>query len=164
MLPGQAAGLYETQGMNGGLVFPVGAGFEMYMTDTLSSNAHANSVPRSTPFLDDYQPGSMKVFDPISNQYTTQTAPLPTGVTAGNNDEFLTVGLGFTYYVFGNSDLTGWYHECHPKSRSVQMKTIQIRMVTVFLMDIYMGLRNTRSIRTDSKIAPFRKRRIAPIL
>ncbi len=104
ILPGQASGLYETQGMNGGLVFPVGAGFEMYMTDNLVFNARATFRFTSTPFLDDYQPGSMKVFDPITNQYSSQTAPLPSGVDAGTNDQFLTVGLGFTYYVFGNSD------------------------------------------------------------
>jgi len=104
VLPGQAAGLYETSGMNGGLVFPVGAGFEMYLSEDIVFNGKATYRFTSTPYLDDYNPGSMRTFDVASNQYTTTTAPLPAGVSQGANDGLLTIGLGFTFYVFGNAD------------------------------------------------------------
>lgn len=106
-LPGQAAGLYETQGLNGGLVFPVGAGFELYLTDDLVLNGRGTLRFTTTPYLDDYNPGSMRVFDVASNSYGSATAPLPNGVDAGGNDAFLTMGIGFTYYVFGNADFDG---------------------------------------------------------
>lgn len=107
ILPGQAAGLYETSGINGGLVIPVGAGFELYLTDDLVFNGRGTLRFTTTPFLDDYNPGSMRTFDNATGRYTSTTAPLPNGVDAGGNDAFLTIGVGFTYYVFGNADYDG---------------------------------------------------------
>lgn len=103
-LPGQASGVYETSGLNGGLVFPVGLGIELYLTDDLVFNAKGTYRFTTTSFLDDYNPGSMRTFDAVSNQYTTTTAPLPSNVSAGVSDAFMTVTLGFTFYVFGNAD------------------------------------------------------------
>ncbi|CAN5445092.1 hypothetical protein BH10BAC6_BH10BAC6_17120 [soil metagenome] len=107
ILPGQDAGLYVTSGMNGGLVFPVGGGFEMYLSDDIVFNGKATFRFTSTPYLDDYNPGSMRTYDATAKQYTANTAPLPPNVTKGVNDALLTIGLGFTYYVFGNADSDG---------------------------------------------------------
>lgn len=107
VLPGQAAGLYKTDGLNGGVVFPVGLGFELYLTDDLVFNGRGTFRFTTTQYLDDYNPGSMKAYDPTTNQYSNVTLPEPSGVSKGGNDAFFTVGLGFTYYVFGNADYDG---------------------------------------------------------
>lgn len=100
VLPGQAAGLYSTSGFNGGLIFPAGIGFEMYLTDDLVLNGRGTFRFTSTPWLDDYNPGSMK-------DGNGQTLPAPPGVTPGKNDAFMTIGIGLSYYVFGNADFDG---------------------------------------------------------
>lgn len=105
VLPGQEAGLYETGGLNGGVVFPVGAGFEMYLSEDLVLNGRVTYRFTSTPYLDDYNPGSMKEY--IGNGSYGATLPAPANVTTGGNDNFMTLGLGFTYYVFGNADYDG---------------------------------------------------------
>ena len=104
VLPGQDAGLYETDGFNGGLVIPLGAGFELYMTDDLVFNGRVTYRLTTTPYLDDYNPGSMTTYDNVAHAYTTNTIQAPPGVSSGGNDRFLTIGIGFTYYVFGNAD------------------------------------------------------------
>lgn len=103
ILPGQESGLYTTTGLNGGLIFPVGLGFELYLTDDIAFNGKATYRITSTKYLDDYNPGSMLAYDAATQKYTT-VLPAPNGVENGSNDAFLTIGLGFTYYVFGNAD------------------------------------------------------------
>lgn len=107
VLPGQAAELYTTTGLNGGVVFPVGIGFELYVTDNLAFNGRGTYRFTTTPYLDDYNPGSMRVYDAAAQRYTSEVEPLPNNVEAGGNDAFLTIGFGFTYYVFGNADFDG---------------------------------------------------------
>lgn len=104
VLPGQDAALYETSGFNGGLVFPIGIGFELYATDDLAFNGKLTYRFTTTPYLDDYNPGSMTAYDTVTKRYTSTTIPAPAGVKTGSNDRYLTIGLGFTYYVFGNAD------------------------------------------------------------
>ena len=106
VLPGQDAGLYKTSGFNGGLVFPVGAGFELFLTDDVALNGKATYRFTTTGFLDDYKPGSMKEYNSETNTYG-QTLPAPAGVNVGGADAFLTIGLGVTFYVFGNADFDG---------------------------------------------------------
>lgn len=106
VLPGEAAGLYD-QDKNGGVVIPVGGGFEWYLSENFVLNAQALYRFTTTEYLDDYNPGSMKTFDPATNQYTQVTAPLPTGVEPGKTDKLLTLGLGITFYVFGSVDSDG---------------------------------------------------------
>lgn len=101
VLPGQFAGLYKTDGLNGGLVFPVGGGFELYLSDDLVLNGRATYRFTGTDYLDDYKPGSMKG---VGATNTGKDLAAPSGVTAGGNDAFFTAGLGLTYYVFGNAD------------------------------------------------------------
>lgn len=107
ILPGQAAGLYETGGMNGGLIFPVGLGFELYVSDNVVFNGRGTFRFTSTKYLDDYNPGSMKVWDASAQAYSDLNAPLPPNIDAGTNDQLFTAGFGLTYYVFGRSDFDG---------------------------------------------------------
>lgn len=100
VLPGQAAGLYSTSGFNGGVIFPTGIGFEMYLTDDLVLNGRGTFRFTSTPWLDDYNPGHMK-------DANGQTLPAPPGTTPNKKDAFLTIGIGLSYYVFGNADFDG---------------------------------------------------------
>jgi len=97
VLPGQAAGLYSTSGFNGGVIFPTGIGFEMYLTDDLVLNGRGTFRFTSTPWLDDYNPGHMK-------DANGQLLPAPPGTTPNKKDAFLTIGIGLSYYVFGNAD------------------------------------------------------------
>jgi len=107
ILPGQAANLYETTGLNGGLIFPVGIGFELYMSDNVVLNGRGTFRFTSTNYLDDYNPGSMKQWDAASQSYGSVAAPLPANVDQGSPDYFLTAGIGLTYYVFGRADIDG---------------------------------------------------------
>ncbi|MBU3742529.1 MAG: hypothetical protein FGM24_09640 [Candidatus Kapabacteria bacterium] len=107
VLPGQAAGLYKTSGMNGGLIIPVGLGFELYLSDNVVLNGRGTFRFTTTKYLDDYNPGGMKTWDANAQAYSNTTAPLPANVDAGTNDYFLTAGFGLTYYVFGRSDFDG---------------------------------------------------------
>ncbi|MBL7974376.1 MAG: OmpA family protein [Candidatus Kapabacteria bacterium] len=100
VLPGQSAGLYKTEGLNGGLVFPVGGGFELYLSDDLVLNGRATYRFTGTDYLDDYKPGTMKV----AGNPGGAVLAAPSGIDAGGNDAFFTTGLGFTYYVFGDAD------------------------------------------------------------
>ncbi|MBL7997133.1 MAG: OmpA family protein [Candidatus Kapabacteria bacterium] len=100
ILPGQSAGLYTTTGLNGGVVFPVGGGFELYLTDDFVLNGRATYRFTATDYLDDYKPGTMKA----GGSSTGNVLAAPAGISAGGNDAFLTAGLGFTYYVFGDAD------------------------------------------------------------
>lgn len=100
VLPGQAAGLYSTSGFNGGMIFPAGLGFELYLTDDLVLNGRGTFRFTSTPWLDDYNPGNMK-------DNSGQTLPAPPGTTPNKKDAFMTAGIGLTYYVFGTADYDG---------------------------------------------------------
>ncbi len=67
------------------IMFPVGAGFEMYLTDDFVFNGRATARITGTSWLDGYDP-------------TYDNKP------SDGADIFMTFGAGFTYYVFGNSD------------------------------------------------------------
>lgn len=101
ILPGQSAGLYSTNGINGGLVFPVGLGFELFLSDDVVFSGNAIYHFTSTKYLDDYNPGGMKHGgNPVGS-----ILPNPSGVSDGRNDSYLTAGIGLTFYVFGTPDL-----------------------------------------------------------
>ncbi len=67
------------------MMFPVGVGFELYLTDDLVFNGRGTVRITGTPWLDGYDP-------------TKDNKP------ADGDDIFMTFGAGFTYYVFGNAD------------------------------------------------------------
>lgn len=67
------------------IMFPFGAGFEMYLSDDFVFNGRATVRMTGTPWLDGYDP----TID---------------GKASDGNDMFMTFGAGFTYYVFGNAD------------------------------------------------------------
>lgn len=67
------------------LMFPFGAGFEMYLTDDFVFNGRGTVRITGTPWLDGYDP-------------TFDNKP------SDGDDIFMTFGAGFTYYVFGDSD------------------------------------------------------------
>lgn len=95
-LPNNRAGLYDKTG----LIFPVGLGFEMYMTDNLAINGRGTFRFTGTDFLDDF----------ASNTERGNYQPTKDGAKVGEktaNDAFLTFGFGLTYYVFGNADYDG---------------------------------------------------------
>lgn len=67
------------------VVFPVGIGYEMYLTDNLVFNGRATFRFTGTDYLDDLSPKE--------------------DAKAGNaNDVFLTFGVGFSYYILGDAD------------------------------------------------------------
>ncbi|MBK9249722.1 MAG: OmpA family protein [Ignavibacteria bacterium] len=67
------------------IMFPFGAGFEMYLSDDIVFNGRATARITGTNWLDGYDP----VID---------------GKASDGDDIFMTFGAGFTYYVFGDSD------------------------------------------------------------
>lgn len=95
-LPNNRIGLYDKTGV----VFPVGLGFEMYLTDNLVFNGRGTFRFTGTDFLDDFASNTEKGnYEPVKGG--------PTVGTATANDAFVTFGLGFSYYVFGNADTDG---------------------------------------------------------
>ena len=76
-LPNSQAGLYDRNE----IVFPLGAGIEVYLSDNVVLNAKAQFHFTTTDFLDDYR---------------------DSGSTS--NDAFAALGLGLSYYIFGNLD------------------------------------------------------------
>lgn len=80
-LPNNAAGTYEKNQ----LVFPVGFGYEMYVTDNLVFNGRATFRFTGTDYLDDLSPAE------------AQNA-------GASDDAFMTFGLGFSYYILGDAD------------------------------------------------------------
>src|SRR5438132_1509140 len=73
-LPNNAAGKYDKNVVGG----VVGVGFEMYLSDNLVFNGKGLLHLTGSEWLDDYQNSS--------------------------NDKFLTFGVGFSYYIFGELD------------------------------------------------------------
>ncbi len=67
------------------VMFPFGAGFEMYLTDDFVFNGRGTVRMTGTSWLDGY--------DPVHDKKA-----------ADGDDIFMTFGAGFTYYVFGNAD------------------------------------------------------------
>lgn len=67
------------------IMFPFGAGFEMYLSDDIVFNGRATARITGTSWLDGYDPV-------IDNK------------PSDGDDIFMTFGAGFTYYVFGDSD------------------------------------------------------------
>lgn len=80
-LPNNANGVYDKNQV----VFPVGFGYEMYLSDNLVFNGRATFRFTGTDYLDDLSP----VEDPNA---------------AGANDAFMTFGIGFSYYILGDAD------------------------------------------------------------
>jgi len=64
------------------IVFPLGVGFEFYLTDNLVLNGKGTYRLTGTPYLDDYAGKN----------------------NDGKDDSFLTFGLGLSYYILGNID------------------------------------------------------------
>ncbi len=75
-LPNKVKGLYDTKEM----VYPLGLGFEAYITDNLVLNGKATYWILNTDWFDDY-------------------AKAGTG-----DDQLLTFGVGFSYYILGETD------------------------------------------------------------
>lgn len=79
----------------GVLVFPVGIGFEFYMSDKFVVNAKASYRITSTDYLDD-----------LSGVNSGNDNPKEAWSPAADadNDAFMTFGAGFSYYILGNND------------------------------------------------------------
>jgi outer membrane protein OmpA-like peptidoglycan-associated protein/opacity protein-like surface antigen len=75
-LPNNQAGVYKKQQ----LVFPMGVGVEMYLTNNLTLNAKGQVFLTQTDYLDDFSEAGT------------------------SNDAFATFGLGLSYYIFGSLD------------------------------------------------------------
>jgi outer membrane protein OmpA-like peptidoglycan-associated protein len=90
--PNNAAGKYKKTGIE----FPLGIGFETYMTDDLVLNGHVTYRITNTDYLDDLADSLYAG----PNQSATQ------GKYAGSpgSDKLLTFGLGLTYYILGETD------------------------------------------------------------
>jgi outer membrane protein OmpA-like peptidoglycan-associated protein len=67
------------------VVFPVGFGYEMYLTDDLVFNGRATFRFTGTDYLDD-------------------VSPVEDAQAGDANDAFMTFGLGFSYYILGDAD------------------------------------------------------------
>lgn len=90
-LPNNSLGKYE----KGKVIFPVGVGFETYLTDNLVLNGRGTYRFTGTDYLDDLSEAE--------------------GGESGD-DHFLTFGLGLSYYILGDADydndgLTNNYEE-----------------------------------------------------
>jgi outer membrane protein OmpA-like peptidoglycan-associated protein len=72
-----------------------GLGFELYVSDNVVFNGKGLYHLTGTPFLDDF---SADAYNAFKNGQTPSK-------TAGTADAFLTFGLGFSYYVFGDQDM-----------------------------------------------------------
>lgn len=80
-LPNNANEVYDKNQV----VFPVGFGYEMYLTDNLVFNGRATFRFTGTDYLDDLSPAE--------------------DAAAGDaNDAFMTFGVGFSYYILGDAD------------------------------------------------------------
>jgi outer membrane protein OmpA-like peptidoglycan-associated protein len=78
LLPNNGDDVYENSSVN----FPIGAGFETYITPEFVFNGRVTYRFTGTDYLDDF-----------SNDDT--------------DDELLTFGVGFSYYILGNDDYDG---------------------------------------------------------
>ena len=84
------------------LEFPLGIGFETYLTDDLVLNGNVTYRITGTDYIDDIS----------DKEYENQVIPLQTDVQskyAGSkgDDKLLTFGLGLTYYILGETDYDG---------------------------------------------------------
>ncbi len=75
-LPNNSNGVYDKQQ----IMIPLGIGFEGYITDDLVINGRGTYRITNTDFLDDL------------------------AEAGSGDDQFLTFGVGFSYYIFGESD------------------------------------------------------------
>lgn len=97
-LPNNLDGVYEKTQIS----FPVGAGFELYLTESLVLNGKATYRFTQTDYIDDLATDENNVLlrnGPIRN-------PNPNAV-AQQNDAFFVGALGFSYYIFGDADYDG---------------------------------------------------------
>jgi outer membrane protein OmpA-like peptidoglycan-associated protein len=90
-LPNNARSLYSKNSV--GEV--VGVGFEMYISDYVTFNGRGLLHLTNTDYLDDYSVADY----PKSAAYASSTST--------KQDAFLTFGLGFSYYIFGDLDSDG---------------------------------------------------------
>jgi outer membrane protein OmpA-like peptidoglycan-associated protein len=86
-LPNNSTASYEKKL----IVFPVGVGFEMYLTDNLVFNGKGTLRITGTDYLDDLAgtPKAGAITDPNAD---------------AADDMFMTFGLGFSYYILGDAD------------------------------------------------------------
>lgn len=80
-LPNNANKVYDKNQ----IVFPVGFGYEMYLTDDLVFNGRATFRFTGTDYLDDL-------------------SPVEDANAGAGDDAFMTFGIGFSYYILGDSD------------------------------------------------------------
>lgn len=80
-LPNNAAGVYDKNQV----IFPVGIGYELYMSDNFVFNGRATLRLSGTDYLDD-----------LSNAEDQNAGT--------ENDIFLTAAVGFSYYILGTAD------------------------------------------------------------
>jgi outer membrane protein OmpA-like peptidoglycan-associated protein len=74
-----------------------GLGFELYLSDNVVFNAKGVYHATGTPWLDDFTEEAYKA-------YSTNGTNAVIDKEAGTADAFLTFGIGFSYYVFGDQD------------------------------------------------------------
>ncbi len=80
-LPNNANGVYDKNQV----IFPVGVGYEMYLSDNLVFNGRATFRFTGTDYLDDL-------------------SPKEDAKAGASNDAFMTFGVGFSYYILGDAD------------------------------------------------------------
>ncbi|MGI6369983.1 MAG: OmpA family protein [Ignavibacteria bacterium] len=83
-----------------GISFPVGLGIEFYLTDDLVMNIKGTYRILTTDYIDD-------IPDEAAGNgfgWKNSNAPEPTRVGKNGVDKLLTFGLGFSYYIFGETD------------------------------------------------------------
>jgi outer membrane protein OmpA-like peptidoglycan-associated protein/opacity protein-like surface antigen len=86
-LPNNASNVYDKNVVG----FLAGLGYELYLTDNVVFNGRGLLHLTGTPYLDDYAEPSNE-----DNQVT--------GDAGAKADNFMTFGIGFSYYIFGYVD------------------------------------------------------------
>lgn len=95
-LPNNLFGAYEKTQIS----FPVGAGFELYITESFVLNGKATYRFTQTDYLDDIATDANNIPLQVANTFVNPTP----GATAQQNDAFFVGSMGFSYYVFGDVD------------------------------------------------------------
>ena len=85
-----------------GLYFPVGLGFECYITDDLVLNLKGTYRIVNTDYLDDIPDKSNGNGYGWQNDPTVTSTPNRIGIKGV--DKFTTLAIGFSYYIFGEAD------------------------------------------------------------
>src|SRR3989339_201254 len=91
--PNNSKGTYKKSNLE----FPLGLGFETYLTDDLVLNGNVTYRLLGTDYIDDLADGD----------YGTDSSDYSKYAGSKGNDKLLTFGIGLTYYILGETDYDG---------------------------------------------------------